>query len=67
MDRPTNPGSIGGRIAECGRGGMVNQVVIDCGHGHHITISGLSDAVTKAFAANLYNYVSIEFHVQHDG
>lgn len=60
-------GDIGGRIVEAGRPGGKNFVTIDCGHGHHIEISGMSDTVTKQFAANLYKYVLIEFGVQHDG
>lgn len=58
---------ISGRIVEAGRGGGVNQVSVDCGHGHYITISGMSDTVCKSFAANLYKYVLIEFGVRDDG
>lgn len=60
-------GDISGRIIEAGRGGSINSVTVDCGHGHCITLSGMSDTVTKQFAANLYKYVLIEFGVQHDG
>lgn len=63
-----DPGSVGGRILECGRekGGR-NEVVIEVGRGQNITISGLSDTVTKQFAMNLYKYVLVTFGVQHDG
>lgn len=62
-----DPGSVGGRIIECGRNLGVNEVVIEVGRGQMIKILGLSDTVTKQFAANLYKYVQIRFGVQHDG
>jgi len=60
-------GDITGRIVEAGRPGGKNFVTIDCGHGHCIELGGMSDTVTKQFAANLYRYVTISFEVQKDG
>lgn len=61
-------GALTGRVVEVGRGGDTrNSVSIDAGHGQIIMIDGISDTVTKQFAANLYKYVSIEVTVQNDG
>ncbi len=58
---------ITGRIVEVGRSadGRFSEAILDIGHGQRITVSGFSDTVARAFAANLYKAATLEVSV-HD-
>lgn len=68
MTELETPSMIGGRIVEAGRekDGR-NSVTLDLGHGQLVTIAGMSDTNTRAFARQLYRYVQVEFTVSADG
>lgn len=59
--------ALSGRVCEVGRDeGGRSEVYIDLGRGEQIKVSGLSDAVAKSFARNLYKHVSVEFTIHEE-